>query len=333
MTGAPAAVWSIAVDAHGTAAQAFADALEPLVDSVSVFAGDEDRTVMAIVSGLVDWAVLVRAIETTAHQHAIPVPRIVHERLDGIDWLGRNRSHFPKLRYGRFLVHGAHHRPIERCGLLAIEIEAGCAFGSGTHASTEGCLRSLDRLARSVRPRTVIDLGCGSGILAVAAVRLWPRARVLALDCDPAAVETARNNAAINRASSRIVVRRATGFSGAGTTTVDLVTANILAEPLVTLAPDAARRVRSAGHIVLSGLLASQARMVRAAYRRHGFRQVGQVLIGDWCTLVLRRARDRRSRSGLTAGGVGTAGRHVPGCRGGGTLTQPGATALERRCG
>ena len=290
MTGAPAAVWSITVDAPGTAAQAFADTLEPHVDSVSVFAGEEDRTVTAIVSGLVDWTVLVRAIETAAHERAIPVPRIIHERLDGIDWLGRNRSHFPKLRYGRFLVHGAHHRPIERCGLLAIEIEAGRAFGSGTHASTEGCLRALDRLARSVRPRCIIDLGCGSGILAIAAVRLWPRARVLALDCDPAAVETARSNAAINRAASRIVVRRATGFSGVRTT-ADLVTANILAEPLVALAPDAARRVRGAGHVVLSGVLASQALRVRAAYRRHGFRQVRQIVIGDWCTLVLRRTR------------------------------------------
>ena len=291
MTGTPAAVWSITVDAPpGAAAQAFADTLEPHVDSVSVFAGDEDGSVMAIVSGLVDWAVLVRSIETTAHRCAIPVPRITHERLDGIDWLGRNRSHFPKLRYGRFLVHGSHHRPIDRCGLLAIEIEAGRAFGSGTHASTEGCLRALDRLARSVRPGVIIDLGCGSGILAIAAVRLWPRARVLALDCDPAAVETTRGNAAINRAASRIVVRRATGFSGVRTT-ADLVTANILAEPLIALAPDAARRVRGAGHIVLSGVLASQARRVRATYRRHGFRQVRQILIGDWCTLVLRRTR------------------------------------------
>ncbi len=332
MTGAPAAIWSITVDVPGTAAQAFADALERHVDSVSVFAEDEDRTVMAIVSGLVDWPVLVRAIETTAHHRAIPVPRIVHERLDGIDWLGRNRSHFPKLRYGRFLVHGAHHRPIDRFGQFAIEIEAGRAFGSGTHASTEGCLRALDRLARSVRPRRIIDVGCGSGILAIAAVRLWPRARVLAIDCDPAAVETARSNAAINRTASRTVVRRTTGFSGVRTS-ASLVTANILAEPLVALAPDAARRIRGAGHIVLSGVLASQARRVRAAYHRHGFRQVRQILIGDWCTLVLKRTRNRRPRSGWTAGGVGTAGRHVPGCQGGGVLTQPGASAPKRGCG
>ena len=311
MTGSPAATWSIAVAAPGWAAAAFADALEPHVDSVSIFAGDMDHTVTAIVSGLVDWAALVRAIETAARDRGTAVPRIGHERLDGIDWLGRNRSQFPKLRYGRFMIHGAHHRPVDRTGLLAIEIEAGRAFGSGTHASTEGCLRALDRLSWTVRPRSVIDVGCGSGILAVAAARLWPCARVLALDCDPAAVETARENAAINHVATRIAVRSADGLAGIRTP-ADLVTANILAGPLIGLAADASRLVRDAGHIVLSGVLASQVREVVAAYRRHGFAPVRRIRIAEWCTLVLRRRRRVRRRREWTAGGVGTAGRHVP---------------------
>jgi ribosomal protein L11 methyltransferase len=212
-------------------------------------------------------------------------------KLDDRDWVAQVRRELAPVAAGRFVVHGGHDRgrvPLNRIGLT---IEAAMAFGTGHHPTTVGCLTALDRLARRGRPGRVADIGCGTGVLALGAVRLWRMAAV-AGDIDAVAVETARANARVNRASARLRVVRAAGFRAQALREgprFGLVFANILARPLKKLAPDMAHRVRPGGRAVLSGILPRQAAGVEAVYRSWGFVTEARLRLGEWTTLVLRR--------------------------------------------
>jgi ribosomal protein L11 methyltransferase len=212
-------------------------------------------------------------------------------KLDDRDWVAQVRRELSPVSAGRFIVHGGHDAgcvPLNRIGLV---IEAAMAFGTGHHPTTVGCLTALDRLARRGRLRHVADIGCGTGVLALAAVRLW-RIGALAGDIDAVATATARANARANRAAARLRVVTAAGFRATALQQgprFDLVFANILARPLKRLAPDMARRVRPGGHAILSGLLTVQAPAVEAVYRSWGFVPAARLRIGEWTTLTLRR--------------------------------------------
>ncbi len=218
-------------------------------------------------------------------------------RLDDEDWTTLSQQGLEPVRAGRFLVHNRDHRATRRNGNIAIEIEAGLAFGTGQHATTLGCLAALDRLARRRSFRRIADLGTGTAVLALAASRRWPKAHVIASDIDPVAITVARANLAGNR---RRPGRRAAAIElvvAAGmhhhrlrdAAPYDLLLANILAAPLVAISRDAARTVAPGGVVVLAGLLQSQARRVRAAWRRFGLLPVAPIPRGEWPVLVLRR--------------------------------------------
>lgn len=207
------------------------------------------------------------------------------------DWLAHAREAFPAQPIGRFWVHGSHVTTAPPEGLVPLLLDAGLAFGSGEHATTQGCLLALDRLARRRRFRRILDLGCGSGILAIAAAKLWP-ARVLAADNDPVAVEVAAHNALRNGVAHRVRCLASEGYGNPRIRTAapfDLIVANILADPLCTLARATARHLAPGGIAVLSGLLDRQAARVIAAHRRHRFALRAQIDVGIWTTLVLRR--------------------------------------------
>jgi ribosomal protein L11 methyltransferase len=173
---------------------------------------------------------------------------------------------------------------------LAVEIEAGEAFGSGHNATTALCLEALDDRARRRPLRRVLDLGCGSGVLAIAAARVAPAARVLATDNDPVAVTIARENARLNRMAGRVRALEAIGLDHPALRhgpPFDLVLANILPGPLIDLAPALRRRVGQGGAAVLSGLLDHQAHEVAAAWRASGFRLVRRLRRAGWTALVV----------------------------------------------
>jgi ribosomal protein L11 methyltransferase len=226
-------------------------------------------------------AALVSGFEARLARHPTPAE----------GWLARTYESFPEQLVGRrFAVRGTHLAGPGTSGRLLLTLDAGMAFGSGEHGSTRGCLRALEAVAWR-RPRRVLDLGTGSGILAMAAARLLHRP-VLGTDIDPWSVRVATANARLNGLGRLVRFRQANGWRAhavIGAAPYDLVFANILARPLCGMAHDLASRLAPGGTVILAGLLDSQARWVLAAHRRQGLRLEKTLHEGRWATLVLRK--------------------------------------------
>lgn len=211
-----------------------------------------------------------------------------------LDWVVEVQAGLPPVFVGPFMVHGSHDRKHARGRRLTIEIDAQTAFGTAHHATTLGCLRALVLLARQRHFKRVLDLGCGSGILAIAATQLLPSASVHACDIDPEAVTVARRNARLNRVVNRLSISQAAGLEHRELRCgrkFDLVMANVLAEPLIVLAPQLSARVVFGGAVVLSGLLTHQARRVCATYRAAGFELATRIVLDKWVTMIMQRRK------------------------------------------
>lgn len=207
-------------------------------------------------------------------------------------WLARVHAAFPEQKIGRrFAVRGTHLPAGHGHGRVVLRIDAGLAFGSGEHGSTRGCLRALEHVARGGRKQHMLDVGCGSGILAMGGAALFRRA-VLAVDIDPWSVRVTRENARANRLHRRIRPLLGSGTQHrlvAAGAPYDLIFANILARPLCRMAHGIAAVCAPRGHVILAGLLHSQARMVLAAYRAQGVIKILSIQEGPWTTLLLQR--------------------------------------------
>jgi ribosomal protein L11 methyltransferase len=222
------------------------------------------------------------------------------EKVEDRDWVTLSQQGLEPIRAGRFFVHTPAHRDTAPPDLIALEIDAGRAFGTGQHETTSGCLVALSRLkAGGAAVADVVDLGTGTGLLAFAALKLWPAARAAASDNDPVAIEVSEENAAINRvrlgrARGQLELLVAEGMEDPrlqSRSPYDLVIANILAGPLIELAPSVSKAIAPGGRLILAGLLEHQAPAVAAAYRRQGMMLTGRVERGEWPTLVMRKRR------------------------------------------
>jgi ribosomal protein L11 methyltransferase len=237
----------------------------------------------------------VRALVALAADQAA-ANALVFETVGARDWVKASLEGLAPVPAGRFLVHGAHDRARVPRNALGIEIEAALAFGTGHHGTTRGCLLAIDSLLRRRRPRRVLDIGTGTGVLAIAAAKA-ARRPVLASDIDPVAVAVARANARGNGVGALVRFVVAPGVRAHALVRwapFDLIVANILLGPLQRLAAPTAPLLARHGRLVLSGLLPAQANAVIAAFGAQGLALERRLLLDGWVTLVLRRGRARR---------------------------------------
>lgn len=244
-------------------------------------------------------AVLLALLQSLVPSAKSATPTV--EQLPEEDWVTLSQQGLEPVRAGRFFVHASSHADRVPPGTVPFLIDASQAFGTGGHDTTAGCLSMLDRMAQGgATPRHIADIGTGTGLLAFAAMALWPHARTIASDIDPASIFVTRDNAAINgvplgRGSGRLVVAVAPGTDHPAIkhrAPYDLVIANILAGPLITLSPDISSITAPGGRIILAGLIARQMDAVLAAYRAHGFRLVARGGSAEWpCLMLVKRRR------------------------------------------
>ncbi len=298
-------------DAAALAEEPFA-AFEPAPTLVA--AETADGWALHLYSEMAPAAALLDALQAIAPSSgAAPTVRMI----DDEDWVTLSQAGLEPVDIGRFHIHTAEHAHAHKPGQWPIRIDAGLAFGTGQHATTAGCIGAAVRLAKRGKARNILDVGTGSGILAFAANRLHPSARLTAADLDAVATAVARKNARLNRVPAgrrrgAIALLTAPGVEHAliaGRGPYDLVFANILAGPLVALAPSVSAVVKRDGTLILAGLLQSQAARVSAAYRARGLVLVEHPRHAEWPVLVFRKAGPASRRAALRASRRETAGR------------------------
>lgn len=273
-------------------AQAVSDALEqaawPEALAVSMTETDEARDLWAV-QALYDAEPSEEDVAQALAFAEIEGVAVSIERLPDTDWVRESLAGLAPVVAGRLFVHGSHDRGRRPAGAISLEIDAGLAFGTGHHHTTRGCLLALQEALKTITPANILDVGCGSGVLAIAASRLT-RSPAIASDIDPEAVMVARENAAINEVAPLVRCLVAPGLGHMDIRKAGpygLVFANILAMPLIQLAPDLARSVAPGGRLILAGLTSDQARMVLAAYHARGMMCVHRMDIEGWAILTL----------------------------------------------
>ncbi|PIW26743.1 MAG: 50S ribosomal protein L11 methyltransferase [Rhodospirillales bacterium CG15_BIG_FIL_POST_REV_8_21_14_020_66_15] len=286
-------LWSISFRTEARDVPFLEACLDPLCESVSAF-GDADGgpwRVEGIAVDEPDRALLKAALNAAFPGGGAPEPVI--DLIPPRDWLKENIFAFPPLTLGRFFIHGSHHDGAVPVGLIPLMLDAGTAFGSGEHGSTAGCLTCLDDLARNHRPARVLDVGCGSGILAIAAAKLW-RVPVVATDIDAEAVRVTALNADRNGVGHLLTAVTASGYRSPivrQAAPYGLIVENILARPIRRLSRDLAHHLAPGGVCILSGLVTRDARLVITAHRRQGLKLVRHVTVNGWRTLVMQKPR------------------------------------------
>ena len=274
--------------AHVLAA-ALQDDIEPTPDALTLFEHGASWKIDVYYLNAPDGAALAAELASLT---GLAVEPFEVTDVPDTNWVAMSQAALPPVHAGRFIIHGSHDADRVPRGPHSILIDAGEAFGTAHHATTAGCLAAIDRVTRARSFRNVLDLGCGSGVLAIAAARVLPRAYILASDLDRPSVAVAACNMRLNGVAHRIQTFAAAGFDHplirqAGA--FDLLIANILAGPLIMLAKDMARAVEPGGTLLLSGLLIPQAPQVIAAYRACGFALVRHDRVYGWSTLELTR--------------------------------------------
>ena len=290
----PSAVWRIAIELPGRSCVAAFDeaiALDDAVVTAQQIGGGPRWSLTGHCAGEPDRRALEMRVAIAAASAAIEAPAIIIEEIPATDWVADYRSRTKPVTIGGFFVFPSHFHGTVPDGLVGIKLDAGLAFGTGEHESTSVCLVALEGLRdKGLTVDRGLDMGCGSAILAIAMARLWPAATIVAVDHDPNSVSTATENVADNGCAGAVRVAESDGYGSAvveSRTPYDVIAANILARPLIAMAPDAAASLTIGGHAILSGILSEQATMVQDAYERAGFSHTDRLDFENWKTLVL----------------------------------------------
>ena len=294
----PPTAWQVEITVQRRDTALFESVFAAAESVSSAAAGDKAWCLRAIFTTLPPRALIEASIALAASAAMVAPPRLSIEPLADKDWVVEGLKHLDAVKVGRFFVHGGHIPACGIAGRIDLQVEAGQAFGTGHHATSAGCLAAFERLARRRHFENPLDMGCGTGVLALAIARLWQRP-VFAVDIDPIAVAVTRQNAMNNSLRHLIRAETSDGYAARivqSRAPYDLIVANILARPLIAMAPALARSLRPNGIAVLSGLLVAQQRAVINAHRRCGLRLLEYENREGWVTLTLARSAPRRAR-------------------------------------
>jgi ribosomal protein L11 methyltransferase len=239
--------------------------------------------------------------EASAHEaaHVLAIKGFAIAPVPDVDWVRKSLEGLPPVSAGRFFLHGSHDRDKRRGGGINLEIDAATAFGTGHHGTTAGCLMLLDRILKQRRPQNIFDLGCGTGVLAIAAAAAT-RQRVLATDIDAEALRVTIDNARLNGLMPQISGAVAAGLHHpaiGASAPYDLIFANILARPLVQLAHGISHLLSPGGIVILSGLTADQKRWVEAVYRTRGLKPFWHVRTENWIAMAMQKGGSKRKHT------------------------------------
>lgn len=282
--------WVLKIEVPLAAVSLFEAALETLGGALVLDERPPSAGLQLYLEAAPDRGQVTALLAAAAAAAGVESPVFGCEALPEVDWVAESHKALPPICAGRFYIHGSHVTAPPPAGRIPILIDAATAFGTGRHESTRGCLIALGVLAKSRRVRRALDMGCGSGLLAIAMASLW-RCPVLAVDNDRQSVAVTRENAVINGVAPWVRTRWGDGYRGsylARRGPFDLIVANILAGPLAAMAPALARHLAPGGFAILSGLLTHQQQGVLAAHRVQGLHPSARVGLGEWTTLVLR---------------------------------------------
>ncbi len=291
MTGATAELWAVRFTLPAAAADFFSDALLDEAYSVTTreVEGNPGLWQMELhVQGKPDASHWQKRLHHLATAAQVSIGEAEYEAVEIRDWIGELQQTFPPFAVGRFFIHGSHYKGDKPADQYHLLVDAGMAFGSGEHATTEGCLYYLNQLREEVTPRRMLDVGTGSGILAMAMARQWWQVGmppVVASDIDEPSVRVAQDNAQINGLAEALEVVKADGYRHAAIreqAPYEVICCNILAGPLMAFAPDAARHLAPGGHLLLAGLIDKQAPEVIACHEAEGLRLQDSHASGEW---------------------------------------------------
>ncbi|TCS63562.1 50S ribosomal protein L11 methyltransferase [Varunaivibrio sulfuroxidans] len=286
-------VWRVEIRVPRDVVAQFEGALEPYCQVITWYVEDDAASwrMEGFCADAPSDDALAAALSRAAKANAVPCPAFAVQCQQSDDWVAENQKQFPPFSVGRFFIHGTHFDAAAPVGKMAMCINPGAAFGSGQHATTAGCLRALDDLAKERKFARPLDMGCGSGILAMAMARLW-RVRVIAVDIDPIAIPVTVENAGRNALGRYVRAFQSHGYRSRGVCRggpYDLIVSNILARPLMKMANALECHLAPGGVAVLSGLLERDTSRVLEAYRRRGLFLMRKISMDGWDTLVLSR--------------------------------------------
>ena len=283
--------WQISLIVPAFALDFFEKALEHIVDALSTQVYRGDWLIRGYVESKPNRKKIARILAEAATKAGIQPPTPTIELLPPLNWVRKSNQSLKPVQIGRFIVRGSHSRAQRNPSLMELVVDAGAAFGTAHHATTQGCLVALSKLAPALKPSRPLDLGCGAGTLAMAIAQLW-KVKVIAGDIDPVAVQVTRRNSTVNGLGTSLSCVISDGFRSPlirNSAPFDLIMANILQRPLIVLSTSIAQNLVAGGTVVLSGLLDSQASSIVSTYRSQGLYLKKRFSIDGWTTLIMIR--------------------------------------------